>query len=332
LGGVGLEQPLTQEFRNHEANVEARQDILVAKTQLEQAQDAIALQIRQLYYNILINEQKFKASQDELAAAKVKDEESRSDVARGSALDVSALQSKAGVLRAQQESLTLRLQGYDLRRQLSDALGIPVETLLELDPAAASIAVDIPSRTDALRIAFDQNQDLKVARQNLVKAQSALAAAKDAYIPDVTALSRYSYQNGVPFLARNFGTFGFSLNYNLFDGGSREAKVREARSGVRSTEVNIDKLKSEIEVQVRGTYDRIDELKQIIDVAEQSVQVESEAVRLADRQFEQAAALDSTRTQTHADLARATAFLLEANCGLTMAKADLKREIGQNPR
>jgi outer membrane protein TolC len=331
-GGVGLEQPLTQLFRIHQANVAAKEDVLVSKAQLDQTQDAIALQVRQLYYNILINEQKLKASQDQLAAAQVKDEESRSDVARGSALEVSALQSKASILKAQQESLTLRLEGHDLRLQLADALGFPVNTPIDLDPGAAAAALDIPSRADAVRIAQDQNQDLRAARETLVKAQAGLAAAKDAYIPDVTALSRYSYQSGVPFLAHNFGTFGFSLNYDLFDGGRREAKVRGARSEVRSAEVAVDKLQSEIEVQVQAIYDRIDELTQMVAVAGENVEVQTEAARLADRQFEQNEALSSARSQSRADLASATASLLEANCGLSLAEADLKRAIGQMPR
>jgi len=331
-GGVGLEQPLTQLFRIHQANVAAKEDVLVAKTQLDQTQDAIALQVRQLYYNILINQEKLEASQDQLAASQVKDEESRSDVERGNALELSALQSKASILQAQQESLTLRLQGNDFRRQLADTLGLPVNTQIDLDAGAAAAALNIPSQIDAVRIALDQNQDLKVARQTLVKAQAGLAAAKDAYIPDVTALSRYSYQSGVPLLVHNFGTFGFALNYDLFDGGRREAKVREARSEMRSAEVAVDKLQSEIEVQVQGIYDRIDELMQMVGVAGQVVKVRTEAARLADRQFEQNAALSSARSQAHADMASATASLLEANCGLSLAQADLKRAIGQMPQ
>jgi outer membrane protein TolC len=331
-GGVGLEQPLTQLFRIHQANVAAKQDLLVAKTQLDQTQDAIALQVRQLYYNTLINQQKLKASQDQLAAAKIKDEENRNDVARGNLLEISDLQSKATILEAQQESLILRLQGNDLRRQLADVLGLPVNTPVNLDPGAAAVALDIPTLADGIRIALEQNQDLKAARQTLVKAQAGLAAAKDAYLPDVTALSRYSYQSGVPFLVHNFGTFGFSLNYDLFDGGRREAKVREARSKVHSAEVAVDKLQSEIEVQVHGIYDRVDELRQMIEVIGQVVKVRTEAARLADRQFEQSAALSSTRSQSHADLASATASLLEANCGLSLAEADLKRAIGLMPQ
>jgi outer membrane protein TolC len=331
-GGVGLEQPLTQLFRIRQANAAATEDVLVAKTQLDETQDAVALQVRQLYYNILINQQKLLASQNQLAAVQVKDEESRSDVARGNALEVSALQSKASILQAQQEDLTLRLEGNDSRRQLAEILGLPVNTPIDLDPAAAQTTVDIPSRSDSIRIALDQNHDLKVAQETLVKAQAGLKAAKDAYIPDVTALSHYHYESGVPLLVHNFGTFGFSLNYDLFDGGRREAQIREARSDLRSAEVALDKVQSDIEVQVQGIYDRIDELKQMVAFAEQVVQVRAEAARLADRQFEQNAALNSVKSQTYADLVAAHASLLEANCDLSLAEADLKRAIGQMPR
>src|SRR3984885_13457848 len=156
-GRVALEQPLTQLFRIHQANIAAKQDVLIAKTQFHQAEEAIALQVRQLYYDILINEQKLQASQDQLAAARVKDEESRSDVAHGNALEVSALQSEAGILQAEQESLTLRLEGSDLRRQLADTLGLPVNTPIDFDPGAAAAALNIPSRMDAVHIALDQN-------------------------------------------------------------------------------------------------------------------------------------------------------------------------------
>jgi outer membrane protein TolC len=331
-GGVGLQQPLTQLLRIHQANVAAKQDVLVAQTQLDQTQDAVALQVRQLYYNILINQQKLQASQEQLVVARVKDAESRSDVERGNALEIAAIQSEANILQAQQQTLTLRLQGDDLRRQLADLLGLPVSTRLNLDAGTTAHQIDIPSRADAVRIALGQNQDLRAARQTLEKAKAGLGAAKDAYIPDITALSRYSYQSGIPFLVHNFGTFGFSLSYDLFDGGRRQAEVSEARTEVRSAEVALDKLQSEIEVQVQAAYDQIEELKQMVDVAEQAVRVRTEAARLADRQFEQNAALDSARSQAHADLSTANASLLEADFGLSLAEADLKRTIGQMPR
>lgn len=332
VGGVGLEQPLTQLFRIHQANVAAKQDVLVAQTQLDQTQDAVALQVRQLYYNILINQQRLQASKEQLVAASVKDTESRSDVTRGNALEIAAIQSEANILQAQQQSLTLKLQGDDLRRRLADLLGLPISTRFDLDAATTAQNIDIPLRAEAVRLALEQNQDLRAARRTLEKAKAGQSAAKDAYIPDLTAISRYSYQSGVPFLVHNFGTFGFAVSYDLFDGGRREAQLREARSEVRSAEVAIDKLQSELEVEVEAVYDRIEELKLTVDVAEQAVKVRTEASRLADRQFEQNAALNSARSQAHADLSSANASLIEANFGLSLAQADLKRTIGQMPR
>ena len=177
-GGVGLEQPLTQLFRIHQANVAARQDVLIARHSLIKQWMRVSCRVRKLYYDILINQQKAEAAQDQLAASQLKDEESRSDVEGGNALEISTLQSKASILQAQQESLTLRLQGNDLRRQLADTLGLPVNTPVDLDPGAAAAALNIPSRSDAVRIALEQNQDLKVARQTLAKAQAGLAAAQ----------------------------------------------------------------------------------------------------------------------------------------------------------
>jgi hypothetical protein len=55
---------------------------------------------------------------------------------------------------------------------------------------------------------------------------------------------------------------------------------------MRSAEVAVDKLQSEIEVQVQSVYDRIDELQKMVAVAGQDVEVQTEATRLADRQFE----------------------------------------------
>jgi len=332
VGGVGLEQPLTQLFRIHQANVAARQDVLIAQSQLDQTQDAVALKVRQIYYNILINQSELQASQEELEAAKVKDVESRSDVEHGNALEIVSIQSQAAILSSEQKSLTLKLQGDDLRRQLADLLGLPVGTTFDLDANAPGPSMDLPPRAEAVREAMEENPELRAARDTLKKAKAGLAAARDAYIPDVTALSRYSYQSGVPFLVHNFGTFGFVFNYDLFDGGKREAQIRTAKTSVISAQVAVDNLESQINVQVQAAYDRLDQIRHMVGVANQVVKVRTEAARLADRQFEQNAALSSARNQARADVANATASLLEANLELSLAEASVKEVIGQMPR
>jgi hypothetical protein len=67
------------------------------------------------------------------------------------------------------------------------------------------------------------------------KARAGVAAAKTAYIPDVTGFARQSYQDGVPFLVRNFGTFGLILNWEAFAFGKRSFWTVTPRFGSGST-------------------------------------------------------------------------------------------------
>ena len=70
-------------------------------------------------------------------------------------------------------------------------------------------------------------------------ANAAVTAAKTAYIPDITAYARHSYQVGVPFLVRNYGTFGFHLTWDLFDFGRRRAIVQEREAQLAQAEENL---------------------------------------------------------------------------------------------
>jgi len=49
-------------------------------------------------------------------------------------------------------------------------------------------------------------------------------AKTDMWVPDVEAFARYSYANNVPFLARNFGTFGIHFGFDVFDAGARRPR------------------------------------------------------------------------------------------------------------
>ena len=59
-----------------------------------------------------------------------------------------------------------------------------------------------------MRMALAENPQIAAAMESVQQAKAALTAAKSAYIPDVSVFARHSYQNGVPFLVHNFGTFG----------------------------------------------------------------------------------------------------------------------------
>jgi outer membrane protein TolC len=330
--GTGLTQPLTQMFKIRESNRAATADIDTAKVQLNQTEDEVALTVRQLYYGLLIAQLKEQAATQEISADEVKVQESASAVQQGRALDVVSLESRASLLDARQAALIQHLQIHDLTLNLNDLLGLPLNTQLQLDENQSALSLSTPSREECIRIAEEQSPEIRVAQQSIVKARAGLAAAKDAYIPDVTGLARYSYQSGVPFLVHNFGTFGINFSYDLFDGGRRNAEVKDSRTLLSQAEINLTKTEEEVTVRVETAYDKVEQLRSMVAVADEARQVRIEAARITDRQYEQNAALASAKAEAHAKSISAEASFLEVNLGLSLAQGELKRTIGQVPR
>jgi hypothetical protein len=75
------------------------------------------------------------------------------------------------------------------------------------------------------------------------KAKAAVAMEKIRYIPYTTAFARHSYQEGVPFFVRNFGTCGTHLEYHSSNLGQRRAEIWQREARLSQAEVNLTRLK-----------------------------------------------------------------------------------------
>ena len=144
-------------------------------------------------------------------------------------------------------------------------------------------------------------------------------------------MARYSYQSGIPFLVHNFGTFGFSFTYDLFDGGKRVAQIKDSRTLLSEAELNLARIEDEVTVQVETAYDKVEQMQDLVGVAEQVLKTREEASRVTDQRFEQTAALASARAEAHAKTISAQASSLEANLGLFLAQGELRRTMGELP-
>ena len=73
-------------------------------------------------------------------------------------------------------------------------------------------------------------------------------------------------------------------------------------------------------------------MQSLVTVAEEVLKARTEAARAAESQVEQNEALASARAGAAAKTSSAKASLLEANLGLSLAQAELKRAMGEIPR
>jgi outer membrane protein TolC len=328
--GTQLTQPLTEILRVKPANDLAAAELDATRSKAHQTENEVALRVHQLYYRILIVQAHREAAQARIQASDDLQNERQQQVKYGSSLEAEAIETRAQLLEAKQDLLTTELQLSDFTMQLDDTIGLPLTTPLVLD-ASIRQPGDTCEREECLRLALESHPEIAEARADIEKASAAVRLAKRQYLPDVEAFARYSYQDNVPFLARNFGTFGIHFGYDVFDGGRRNAAIGEHRAQLSQAEENLARIKEEVEVRVQTAYNKLERTRQMMKVSEQLLALRTESRRVAAQQLERGSALQSQVAAAGARELDAKATLLQSQLDFIQALDEMTVAIGRTP-
>ncbi len=329
--GTGLVQPLTQLFtRVKPANEAASAELGASRADAHETENEVALKVHELYYRVLITQLHRSATEARIKAAQDLQSERIEQVKYGSALDEEVIESHAQTLQAKQELLSTELQLSDLTMQLNDVTGLPLTTPLALDPSVPDVH-DICGREECIKVAQQSHPEIVAAREELRKANAAVQLSKADYIPDVTAFARYSYQNNVPFLAHNFGSFGFELTYDLFDGGKRRAAVRESDAQVAEAKENLARVTEDVELRLQVAYNKLQRTHEMVQVSQELYTLRAESSRVFTQQLQKGAALQSQVQNAVAQEFDAQTLLLQSQLDYIQASDEVTQAMGLTP-
>lgn len=331
MSGTGLVQPITQLFKIHAEVKAADADLRSTQLSDKDAENGIALAVHELYYSYLIEEARESAAQDAVHAAKVSAEEARQAVEHGHLLTNAGLGSQADLLDKQQAELASKLKLDDLTLKLDDLLGLPLGTKLVLQPEGLGAEPLLPTREEAMKRVLEKSPSVLEARQSVRKARAGVSAARDAYIPNITGIARYSYQSGLPFFTHNFGIFGASFTYNLFDGGARRDKLGDAHIQLRMAQEHLAQVENDVRVEISAAYDKEEQLRQLVQVATMALKAHEATLRIQQQRVRVKAALPSAASTAKSQVARARMSLLNAELNLHLAQDDIARLLGELP-
>jgi len=328
--GTQLTQPLTQYLKFKPQNDIARAELNATRSQARQTQNDIALKVHQIYYQLLIAQLHKSATQSTIKAADDLQAERVQQVKYGSVLQEDLIDSRARYLQAKQELLNTELQISDLTLALNDDLGLPLSTQLTLDPNVPPVQAACRLQ-ECIQVALDSHPAVLEAMQEVDKASAGVRLAKAEYVPDITAFARQSYQNNVPFLARNFGSFGVHLGYDLFDGGKKRSAVREREAQLAQATENLARVKDEVELRVQTAYNKLERTRQTVKVSEELVALREESSRVSAQQLERGVALKSQADSAAAQELDARTSLLKSQLDYIQAQDEVTHAIGRTP-
>jgi outer membrane protein TolC len=329
--GTQITQPLTTLLKIKRANDMAQAEVKASREKAQLTGNDVALAVHQVYYKILIAQAHRSATEARIKASEDLQSERVEQVKFGSTLEQDLIDSRAQFLQAKQELLTTDLQLSDLNLKLNDLIGLPLTTQLDLDSAVAEFHGTC-QREECVAAATTSHPEIRAARAEMEKAQAAVRLAKtDIWVPDVEAFARYSYQNNVPFLARNFGTFGIHFGFDVFDSGRKKASLREREAQLSRAKENLAKLTDEVELAVETAYNRLDRTQQMLKVSEEVVALRDESNRVMQQKLLQGAALNSQAANATAQQYDAKALLMQSQLDFLQANDELLNAIGRTP-
>ncbi|HEY9573110.1 MAG TPA: efflux transporter outer membrane subunit [Pusillimonas sp.] len=149
-----------------------------------------------------------------------------------------AAQADVEVSRAQLENGRTQLLALDWQRaQLEHAIAVllgKAPSAFTLEPsvtlaAVPAIPVGLPSQL------LQRRPDVAAAERRTAQANARIGVAQAAWFPDLTLSAQAGYRSGqwAQWLTApaSFWSLGPALALTIFDGGAREAQVKEARAG-----------------------------------------------------------------------------------------------------
>jgi outer membrane protein TolC len=329
--GTQITQPLTSLLKIRRVNDMAQAELKASRENAELTENDVALAVHEVYYRILIGQARRDATQARIKAAQDLQSERLEQVKYGSSLEQDLIDSRAQLLQSKQELLSTNLQLSDLQLKLDDLIGLPLATALDLDPTVTELQQRcVPE--ECVTAATASHPAVLAARAEVAKAEAAIRLAKtDIWVPDVEAFGRYSYQNNVPFLARNFGTFGVHLGYDLFDGGRKRAVLHERESQLSKAKESLAKLTDEVDLAVQTAQNKLERTNEMLKVSQEVLALRTESNRVLQQELLQGAALKSQAATAAAQEYDAKALLLQSQLDYAQAYDEFIHAMGRTP-
>jgi len=328
LSTTTVSQPITQYFKIRAGLDVARADAAGARAEARRTADEIAFKVKEVFYAILTTERRRDALDAQIRAAELRIVETRNAVDTGAALEAKAVEVRAQIAQAKHARGQLQDSTADMRLELADLTGLPLDTDFALEAPGASASDGALTPGGAVNAALASNPEIEAAGHQIEKARAGVKAARAEYIPEIGAFAQYVHQNGAPFVSPNNGAVGLHLTWTVFEFGKRRGLVAERLAQVAEAEESLAHARRRIEVEVEKAVRKLNRAETALDSAKESLASATEERRVTANQVEAGTAKQSALLDAEAAMSAAQADVLRAEYDRSVATADLARLTG----
>jgi outer membrane protein TolC len=322
---VTLSQLLFDFGKNMAATDLAKRLADVSKEDIEVQRDVIVLLVKEAYFNMLLGKRLINVSRQALARSELNLRSARGFFEVGTRPKFDVTRAEVDVANARVDLIRTRNAEAQARVALNTAMGISVDTPTEV--------VDILTFEP---FSFDRNQLLPEALRNRpeYRQRKFLVEAAEArmrqefrnFFPDITGNASFG---GTTTELRSIWDLGVALNWNIFDGGNKIARYREAGAALDAAQLRVRDTELLIWQEVEQASLDIQEAEERIQATQKAVESAQESFRLAQGRFDAGVGTIIELTDAQFELTQAQATEAQALADFRIAVARLERALGR---
>lgn len=190
--------------------------------------------------------------------------------------------------------------------------------------------------TDCIQYALSHHGDVLSAEQNLSASKSDVTVAKSGYLPRASLNSDYLkseyHADGKSTDSSRSGTNGlqnyFEVSQTLYDGGSIQKSILQAKANARSQEAQLDLTEQERILTVTEAYFGALKARKIADIAAQTVKQSEDQLQLIQARIDTGDAAKVDRYPVDVQLANAQFSKIQADNNARTAWNTLRNAMG----
>jgi len=308
-----------------------------AREEYRYTQDIVTAMVINKYYNLVRAKMLLVVAEESLDQARQNLERSEALLEVGSA-------TRADVLKARVRHSNTRLSLIRARNavefaredlvsvlSMRDAREVDVDTTMVIRFEEPDIEVEVER-------ALSNRPDLRSLELRRGAAQASVAAAKSGWWPSIGAGFNYGWSDRQMAEDLNFfkdeysWSIGAQVSMNLFDRFVTNSNVGRAKADLRRAEYSLEKAELDAIKEVKNLVFIMNEAKERIIVASETVEQANEDVRLAEERYRVGAGTMLETIDAQVALTQAKADVIEAKCDYLIAAADLARATGRRIR
>lgn len=305
----------------------------IEAAELEQSalRNALVEAVTSTYYANLAAQEADKVAKDSITAITSELEQTRKRYEAGTVLKSDVLSLQVQLSEAEATAITTANNIEVTRTSLGILLGLPATSNFGIASASQlSKPVSGKAPNDLIQQAVGQRPELQAAAKQVAIRERELKTEEAAYLPRADAFVSYGQDsNSVGFsAARDNFTAGVSVEMDLFTGFNVRNRVNAAKRKLAEAKQNEQKIRLNIEQEVKVAALNMQEALARLQVSEAAVAAADEALRLVGEQRRAETVTVTRYLEAEAARNKAHANSIAALYDALSAEAALKKAVG----